>query len=63
MHHRVVWEIELAYQALALPGNIGLNLNVFTAAPDSPAQEALRFLASWADNRSPADEPLRTAKR
>jgi transcriptional regulator with XRE-family HTH domain len=63
MHHPVVGEIELAYQALTLPGDIGLNLNVFTAAPDSPAQEALRFLASWADNRSPADEPLRTAKR
>ena len=50
MHHSVVGEIELAYQALLLPGDVGLNLNVFTAAPDSPAQEALRFLASWADS-------------
>ena len=60
MHHPIVGEIELAYQALALPGDVGMNLNVFTAAPDSPAEEALRFLASWADShievgeRSPA---------
>jgi hypothetical protein len=49
----VVGEIELAYQAFALPGDAGLNLFVYTAAPDSPAQEALRFLASWADGRTP----------
>jgi transcriptional regulator with XRE-family HTH domain len=46
MHHPVVGEIELAYQSLALPGDIGLNLNVFTAAPGSPSQEALQFLAN-----------------
>jgi len=57
MHHLVVGEIELAYQALGLPGDTGLSLNVFTAAPDSAAQEALRFLASWSDNRSPAADP------
>jgi transcriptional regulator with XRE-family HTH domain len=50
LRHPLVGEIELAYQALELPGKVGLNLNVFTAAPDSPAQEALRFLASWADS-------------
>jgi transcriptional regulator with XRE-family HTH domain len=63
MHHLVVGEIELAYQALGLPGDTGLSLNVFTAAPDSAAQEALRFLASWSDNRSPAADPSDTAKR
>ena len=63
MRHPVVGEIELGYQSLALPGDTGLNLNVFAAAPDSPAQEALRFLASWADNRSPAADTSDTAKR
>ena len=57
MHHPVVGAIELAYPSLVLPGGTGLNLNVFTAAPGSPAQEALRFLASWADNSSAVAEP------
>ncbi|OHV34107.1 MULTISPECIES: helix-turn-helix transcriptional regulator [Pseudofrankia] len=52
LRHPVVGEIELAYQVLLLPGDIGMNLNVFTAAPDSPAQDALRFLASWAGSRT-----------
>ncbi|MBL7501689.1 helix-turn-helix domain-containing protein [Frankia sp. CNm7] len=55
MRHPVVGEIELTYQALVLPGDIGMNLNVFTAAPDSPALDALRFLASWADSHTPSD--------
>ncbi|MBL7492994.1 helix-turn-helix domain-containing protein [Frankia sp. AgB1.9] len=54
LRHPVVGEIELAFQAFALPGDAGLNLFVYTAAPDSPAQEALRFLASWADGHTPA---------
>ncbi|WP_083473414.1 helix-turn-helix transcriptional regulator [Frankia sp. R43] len=74
MHHPIVGEIELAYQVLVLPGDVGMNLNVYTAEPDSPAQEALRFLASWADGHLPsggntlplevdqADEGSRTAK-
>ena len=30
-----------------LPGDEGQRLNVYTAAPDSPAAEALGLLASW----------------
>jgi MmyB-like transcription regulator ligand binding domain len=63
MHHPIVGEIELAYQALVLPGETGMNLNVFTAAPDSPAQEALRFLASWADTHAPVIDPSRITQR
>ena len=63
MVHPVIGEIELSYQALALPGDVGMNLNVFTAAPDSPAHEALRFLASWADAHPPAADPSHTAQR
>lgn len=68
MHHPVVGDIELAYQALQLPDEPGLTLNVFPAAPDSPAREALRFLASWADTRNQdpapsADEPRLPADR
>ena len=49
MRHHVVGEIELNYQSFEIPGEPGLRLSVFTAEPDTPHQEALRFLASWAD--------------
>jgi transcriptional regulator with XRE-family HTH domain len=49
MRHPVIGEIELNYQSFELPGEPGLRLNVFTAEPGSRNQEALRFLASWAD--------------
>ena len=57
MRHRVVGEIELNYQSFELPGEPGLRLSVFTAEPDTPNQQALRFLASWADTTdSPATD-------
>jgi transcriptional regulator with XRE-family HTH domain len=57
MRHHVVGEIELNYQSFEIPAEPGLRLSVFTAEPDTPHQEALRFLASWADAAiSPAPE-------
>jgi transcriptional regulator with XRE-family HTH domain len=53
MRHNLIGEIELNYQSFELPGDPGLRLSVFTAEPDSPNQQALRFLASWADENSP----------
>jgi hypothetical protein len=51
MRHPVIGEIELNYQSFELPGEPGLRFNVFTAEPDTPDQEALRFLASWAGTK------------
>ena len=47
-HHRVVGDLTLDYETLELPGDDGLALTSYTAAPDSPSQQALRILASWA---------------
>jgi hypothetical protein len=47
MRHPVVGEIELNYQSFEIPGEPGLRFNVFTAEPETPNQQALRFLASW----------------
>ena len=33
---------------MELPSEPGLTLNVYTAAPDSPAADGLKMLASWA---------------
>jgi transcriptional regulator with XRE-family HTH domain len=49
IHHPLVGDLELSYEAMQLPADPGLSLIVYTAQPDSPTQEALRFLASWAD--------------
>ena len=62
MRHHVVGEIELNYQSFEIPGEPGLRLSVFTAEPDTPHQEALRFLASWADTALPAAEVNQAAE-
>ncbi len=49
MRHPVIGEIELNYQSFELPGEPGLRFNVFTAEPGTHNQQALQFLASWAD--------------
>ncbi|GAA2495488.1 helix-turn-helix transcriptional regulator [Terrabacter carboxydivorans] len=47
-HHPLVGEITLDFEAFALPGDEGQRLNVYTAAADSPAADAVALLASWA---------------
>jgi transcriptional regulator with XRE-family HTH domain len=47
-HHPVVGALELDYEALVLPADTGLQLNVYTAVPGSPSDDGLKLLASWA---------------
>ena len=47
-HHRVVGDLSLAYEAMALTADPGQTLLSYTAEPGSPSQQALQFLASWA---------------
>jgi len=47
-HHPAVGLLELDYEALVLPADPGLQLNVYTALPGSPSDDALKVLASWA---------------
>jgi transcriptional regulator with XRE-family HTH domain len=47
-HHPVVGQLELDYEALVLPADPGLQLNVYTAAPGSASGDGLKLLASWA---------------
>jgi len=54
-HHRVVGDLTLTYEGLALPADPGQTLITFTAEPGSPSQHALVFLASWAT--SPPQRP------
>jgi transcriptional regulator with XRE-family HTH domain len=64
MHHPVAGDLVLAYEGLELTADPGQTLFTFTAEPDSPSQQALTFLASWAtspehasDGREHHDQP------
>jgi transcriptional regulator with XRE-family HTH domain len=47
LHHPIVGDLELDYEAFELPADAGQRINVYTAPPDTAAQEALDLLASW----------------
>jgi hypothetical protein len=48
LRHPVVGQLDLEFESMELPGEPGLTLNVYTAAPDTPAADGLKLLASWA---------------
>lgn len=47
LHHPLVGDLSLPYEAMELPSDPGLRLNFYTPEPDSPEREALGLLASW----------------
>jgi hypothetical protein len=55
--HRVVGDLTLDYENMELPGDTGLTLTTYTAAPGSASQQALRFLASWDASPAALDAP------
>ena len=48
LHHPLVGDLALPYEALDLPADPGLCITVYAPAPDSPERQALDLLASWA---------------
>ncbi|SFS16683.1 Helix-turn-helix domain-containing protein [Microbacterium sp. cf046] len=53
LHHPVVGDLELTYEAFELPADPGLTLSTYTAEPGGPSADALRVLASWAATAAP----------
>src|SRR6266542_2260434 len=47
LHHPIVGDLTLTYEAFELPADTGQRMLVYTAEPDSPSQAALNLLASW----------------
>jgi transcriptional regulator with XRE-family HTH domain len=47
LHHPLVGDLNLPYEAMDFPADAGLRLSVYTPEPDSPEQQALNLLASW----------------
>ena len=59
MHHPVVGDLTLDYEALELGADPGQRINVYSAEPGSPSAASLLLLASWsASNVSPATEDV-----
>ena len=47
LHHPVVGDLDLTFEALELPADPGLRINVYTADPNTASEDALKVLASW----------------
>ena len=48
LRHPVVGELDMNFEGMQLPSEPGLQLNVYTADPNTPTFDNLRLLASWA---------------
>jgi len=48
LHHPVVGDVDLTYEAMELSADAGLTMFAYTAEPGSKSEEALHLLASWA---------------
>lgn len=47
LHHPVVGDLELHFEAMPLTSGPGLTLTICTAIPNTPSADALRLLATW----------------
>lgn len=57
LHHPVVGDLELNFEAMEFPSDPGLTLIVYTAAANSPSADALALLGSWASTQAAAATP------
>jgi anti-sigma factor RsiW len=48
LHHPVVGDLTLTFEALDLAADAGLRISAYTAEPGSASEDALNLLASWA---------------
>ncbi|WP_445189972.1 helix-turn-helix domain-containing protein [Pseudonocardia sp. Cha107L01] len=51
--HPLVGDLDLDYEALEIAADPGLTIVAYTAAPDTPSQQALNLLASWTAHPQP----------
>ncbi|MBT2523025.1 helix-turn-helix transcriptional regulator [Arthrobacter sp. ISL-28] len=62
LHHPVVGNLDLTFEALELPAEPGLRINVYTAEPGTPDEDALKVLASWAATQNTTELSLKEKK-
>ena len=62
LRHPVVGQLDLNFEAMELPSEPGLQLNIYTAAAGTPAADGLKLLASWAVSQESLPSERATAK-
>jgi hypothetical protein len=60
VHHPVVGDLDLTFEAMDLTSEPGLQLLAFSATPGSPSADGLQLLATWAATAQL--DPLRVEK-
>ena len=61
LHHPVVGDVDLPFESFPLAADPSQSLLTYTAEPDSPSQDALNLLASWAATSDEVEQPAPTA--
>jgi hypothetical protein len=56
LHHPVVGDLHLMYEAMDVSADAGLSLLIYTAEPGSASEDALRLLANWASTNRQVKE-------
>jgi transcriptional regulator with XRE-family HTH domain len=62
LRHPVVGELDLDFEAMQLPSEPGLQLNIYTAPADTPTADGLKLLASWAASQEALPTEKTTAR-
>jgi transcriptional regulator with XRE-family HTH domain len=57
IHHPVVGDLDLPFESFPLAGDPSQSLLTYTAEPESPSQDALNLLASWAATADDIEQP------
>jgi transcriptional regulator with XRE-family HTH domain len=61
LHHPIVGDLDLPFETFPLPDATSQGILAYTAEPDSPSQDALNMLASWAATSDEVEQPAPTA--
>ena len=56
LHHPLVGDLTLDYEAMELAGDTGQRIIIYSAEPASPTHDALTLLASWTSSPQPAGD-------
>jgi transcription regulator MmyB-like protein len=62
LRHPVVGQLDLDFEAMELPSEPGLQLNIYTAAAGTPTADGLKLLASWAVSQESLPSERATSK-
>lgn len=63
LRHPAVGQLDLDFEAMVLPSEPGLQLNIYTAAAGTPTADGLKLLASWAVSQESLPSERANSKR